>query len=296
MVRPTIRILAMTAAFLLPSFAHADPVLSPGFGDIMSQSIGRPADDAIGAAPPSLEDLQVIPEPAAELGEVKEDGNPELRNEGLSDAAMSFGARGGLAARTYQIRRSLLDKSAYLDSIYDFKRLLITAPSGLLIEPPIIAEEEDAMLIEKGGQTAAVADRIYNINVDAKIVSSPRNWRAYLERDWGDVIPPPAILYPANEAEKQAWLKTLKKGWDEGTKQANEVFQADLDRLNADFRGMIRYRMLLAQGVVSAPFTLQTDRGVTGGGKEMRVGDRALQITGPSQLQPRPYEWQPASR
>jgi defect-in-organelle-trafficking protein DotC len=190
----------------------------------------------------------------------------------------------------------LQEKQDYLDRIYDFKRLLVPAPSGLMIEPPVISEAEDAMIIEDKGQTAAVADRIYNISVDAKIVAAPRNWRAYLERDWGDIAPPPSILYPSNEEEKIAWIEAVRKGWNEGVSQADEVFQADLDRLNSDFNGMVRYRMLLAQGIVSAPYTLQTDRGVTGGGREMRVGDRALEITGPSQLQTQAYEWRPASR
>lgn len=245
--------------------------------------------------PPTYADLQSIPEVSSKKKK-EEDANPEVRDQGLREAAMSYGARGGLAARTWEIRQTLKDKEAYLDRIYDFKRLLITAPSGLMIEPPVISEGEDAMLIESGGQTAAVADKIYNINVDAKIVAAPRNWHAYLERDWGDVTPPPAILYPTTPAEKKLWLDALRKGWDEGITQANDVFQADLDRLNADFRGMIRYRMLLAQGIVSPPYTLQIDRGVTGGGKEMRVGDRALQITGPSELQTGAYQWQPASR
>lgn len=278
--------LAFIAVFAaMPAFAESGT--QPTFGDVMNQSVGK--------APPTLDDLMIIPAPDASDVKATEE-NSEVRQQGLKEAALSYGARGGLASRSYEIRKTLFEKEAYLDRIYDFKRLLITAPSGLLIEPPVISEAQDAMLIEGDGQTAAVADTIYNINVDAKIVAAPRNWRAYLERDWGDVAPPPAILYPANDAEKTAWLAALRKGWDEGVKQADEVFQADLDRLNADFRGMIRYRMLLAQGIVTAPYTLQTDRGVTGGGKEMRVGDRALQITGPSELQTGAYEWQPASR
>ena len=47
---------------------------------------------------------------------------------------------------------------------------------------------------------------------------------------------------------------------------------------------------------MSAPYAMQVDRGVTGGGDEMRVGDRAVKITGPSQLMTEAYEWQPASR
>lgn len=47
---------------------------------------------------------------------------------------------------------------------FDFTRLLIAAPSGLLIEPPIVSEGQRAVLVNGGGQEAAVADRVYRIN------------------------------------------------------------------------------------------------------------------------------------
>jgi defect-in-organelle-trafficking protein DotC len=220
----------------------------------------------------------------------------DIRMDALKEAASSYGARGGLAHRTEEIRKTMEQQAAALDRIYDFKRLLIPAPSGLLIEPPIISEGENATLIEAGGQTAAVADRIFNINRNARIVSTPRNWRAYLEREWGEVKMPPQILLPRTNEERKVWVEYLTKGWNEGIEQANEIFQADLDKLVADYSGMIRYRKLLSQGVVSAPYALQVDRGVTGGGDEMRVGDRAVTITGPSQLMTEAFEWQPVSR
>ena len=234
------------------------------------------------------------PDPVADLAETLDE--PQIRVEALKEAALSYGARGGLAKRTSEIRASLAQRESNMDRIYDFKRLLIPAPSGLLIEPPIITEGEDATLIETGGQLAAVADKIYNINRNARIVSSPRNWRAYLEREWGVVQLPPQVLLPRTDDERAAWAKNMAIGWEEGVKQADEIFQADLNKLNADYTGMIRYRKLLAQGIVSAPYALQIDRGVTGGGEEMRVGDRAVQITGPSQLQTGAFEWQPVPR
>lgn len=247
--------------------------------------------------PPSL--AQIIQEtsytdPVDEIEEMLE--TPQIRTEALKEAALSYGARAGLAKRTWEIRRSLNQREANMDRIYDFKRLLIPAPSGLLIEPPIITEGEDATLIESGGQVAAVADRIFNINRNARIVSTPRNWRAYLEREWGEVKLPPQVLLPRNDEERRAWAKHMTEGWSEGVKQADEIFQADLNKLIADYTGMIRYRKLLAQGIVSAPYALQIERGVTGGGSEMRVGDRAVQITGPSQLQTEAFEWQPVPR
>jgi len=152
------------------------------------------------------------------------------------------------------------------------------------------------MLIDNGGQEAAVSDKIYNIISNAKISSAARNWRIYLEREWGDVDPPPEILRPRDEGEQAVWSDLLTKGWEQGVLQANEIFEEDLNRLTADFRGMVRYRTLLAQGMVSPPYALHVDRGVTGDGNEMRVGDRAVQITGVPELITGTDQWRPANR
>lgn len=220
----------------------------------------------------------------------------EIRLDALREAALSLGARAGLASRTYEIRQTLEARQRYMDKVFDFRQLLIKAPSGLLIEPPIVGETFDNLNIESDGQLAAVSDRILNINRKAKIVSAPRNWRSYLERDWGKIQMPPPILYPKNEEERMEWIKLTSKGWKEGREQADAIFQSDLNRLVSDFNGMVRYRILLSQGVISSPYALEIDRGVTGGGNEMRVGDRAVQITGPSQLNPDAFEWKPADR
>lgn len=219
----------------------------------------------------------------------------DVRNDAMKEAALSYGARGGLNFRTYHIRNEMETRASYMDKVFDFRQLLIPAPSGLLIEPPIISESIDAMIIQKGGLEAAVADRVYNIGRNARIVSTSRTWRAYLERQWGTVSPPPDLLLPENREEQEKWDKWFDEGWEAGVAQADEIFQADLEKLSSDYQGMVRYRTLLAQGMVSPPYALQVDRGVTGGGNEMRVGDRAVSITVP-QLKTGSQEWQPANR
>lgn len=246
--------------------------------------------------PPSRSMLESA-KPSKIIKKSTEEGMPfDIRQNAIKEAALSFGARGGLAWRTFEVRQELENKSAYLDKVFDFTQLLIAAPSGLLIEPPIISEDDKSMIIDAEGQEAAVSDRIYNINVNARIVSAARYWRNYLERDWGEVTPPPDILLPENKEEREIWIDNVRKGWDLGFEQANEIFQDDLHMLTADYQGMVRYRMLLAQGMVSPPYALQVDRGVTGGGDQMRIGDRAIQISGRPQLKPGSDEWQPASR
>lgn len=220
----------------------------------------------------------------------------DIRAEALREAAISYGARGGLAWQTYQIRREMDQRAHYLDKVFDFNQLLIPAPSGLMIEPPIISESENNMLIETDGQQAAVNDRMYNIIMNARIVSAPRLWRNYLEREWDEVQPPPDILRPETDEEREKWREFVTLGWNQGLEQANEIFEEDLNLMLSDFRGMVRYRMLLAQGMISPPYALQVDRGVTGDANEMRIGDRAVQITGKPELITGSDQWQPANQ
>lgn len=277
----------LVLAFVMGSFLA---FAAPGFAMM---------DDDAQPAPPA--ERSVLENPKRQTPAPKEDdengGLPiNIRLDAVKEAAMSYGARGGLAHRTYEIRKQLEAHASYMDKIYDFRRLLIPAPSGLLIEPPVISEDENALIINATGQEAAVADRIYNINKKAKIVSSPRLWRNYMERDWGDVTPPPDILLPENKTEREAWVQGVQAGWEKGVEQADEIYQDDLNQLTADYKGMVQYRMLLVQGMVSPPYAMQVDRGVTGGGDAMRVGDRAIQITGVPELQPESDQWQPANR
>lgn len=245
--------------------------------------------------PPRLEDMMEI-QPIDDNPQDLSNQAPNIRRDAIKNAALSYGARGGLTRRSYEIQEELKSKAYFLDRTYNFNQLLIKGPSGLMIEPPIVSESVDNLLIEGEGQSAAVAEMMLRINKKAKIVPTGRNWRSYLERDWGDVTRPPDLLLPQNSDERKIWRENVRKGWEKGYEQGDDIFESDLNRLVADFEGMVRYRMLLKQNMISAPFALLEDRGVTGGGNEMRVGDRAVQITGPSQLQARPQEWQPASR
>ncbi len=254
-------------------------------------------DTFVSPPPPVLDDLIARTAPDDDEKEARAtDLGLQIRADALREAALSYGARGGLAARTYEIQRRLAEYEASISKAFDFSRLLIPAASGLLVEPPVVSQAQKAVLVSSGGQAAAVADRVYRINRGARIVTAARNWRLYLERDWGRVDPPASILLPKEEFEQEAWTAYVQEGWNEGIKQADEIFESDIDRMTNDFSGMIRYRELLAQGMISPPYTLADDRGITGGGKEMRVGDRGVTITGQSALISRSTSWTPADR
>lgn len=292
-------LVALLALVAAPRAACAlDPsnILNLGQGGDVLSTQDFSSEETSSPPPPGLRELQQMAlENEDETFDVHNLGL-QIRTDATREAALSFGARGGLAYRTFQIQRRLAEYDNSLSKAFDFSRLLIAAPSGLLIEPPIVSEAQQAVIVSAGGQAAAVADRIYRINQVARIVTAPRNWRLYLERDWGKVDPPATILLPKSDEEKETWVTYVEQGWDHGLRQAEEIFEYDIDRLTNDYVGMIRYRELLAQGMISPPFALADNRGVTGGGREMRIGDRGVTITGQSTLISRSSEWTPTSR
>lgn len=263
-------------------------------GGVEASRLLEPDDDPplTNRVPPTLNEILDLPRGF-------EAGIPpglEIRKDAMREAAISLGARSGLSRRTWEIRQDLARRAEELSRTFDFRHLLIALPSGLLLEPPVVGEAQDALRIANAGRTAAVADRVYNIGKPARIVSAPRTWQSYLERDWGDVKPPPILLLPKTQEERILFQKWVREGWQQGYDQADWILEADLNRLIRDFTGMVRYRKLLAQGIISEPFTIHEDRGVTGGGNEMRVGDRAVHITNPSALEPKVELWSPVDR
>ena len=257
------------------------------------------------AAPLRLKDLQRVEktfgdENATGLtidGDISADQiDLDIRRDAQREAALSFGARGGLAKRSFEIMESLSGYETALDRVFDFRQLLVVAPSGLLIEPPIIREATDALIVIDRGREAAVSDKIYNISKNATITTAPRDWRQYLVQEWGEVKPPPSILWPQTPEEEISWSQWVEEGWAQGVQQSENIFEESLNRLLSDFNGMVRYRTLLAKGLVSSPFALHEDRGVTGGGEELRVGDRAIRITSPSQFNTSSDAWQALDR
>jgi len=260
--------------------------------------------DGVQSAPPDVQALQAVAQYQASIGNtnslsddpVSKEMGLDIRKQAQKEAALSYGARGGLAKRNYQIMERMKGFETVLDRVFDFRALLIKAPSGLLIEPPIIKESRDAIVVTDSGDEAAVADKVFDINKKAKIVTAPRDWRQYLVQSWSQVPPPPRVLWPKNAKEQADWDTWVATGWKAGTEQADQIFEANVNQLTADYNGMVRYKMLLAQDMISAPFVMHDDRGVAGNSSQMRVGDRAIKITGPSQFMTRADLWKPADQ
>lgn len=212
-----------------------------------------------------------------------------MRSEALRDTAIAIGAQGGLAWRAERIDCVLKNKQRHLDRIYEFNSLILNKN----ILPPVLGEGRGAANIANC-ETIRAADAVYRIITPPCFVSAPPTWRQYLWMHYERPEDPVASLLPKNRAEAALWNCFVREGWQKGVDQADRIFEANLNRLNRDYKGMILYHKLYAQNMVSAPFVAQADLGVTGDDREMRVNDRVLRITDTARLNVNSQSWQAA--
>lgn len=215
-------------------------------------------------------------------------GISSIRLQALQETAMSIGAQGGLAWRAKQINCTLDRNSQNLDEVFDFNLMLL--PHNIL--PPVLVEGRGLLDLDDN-QTIRISDRTYQILSQARFVTTAPNWRDYLWQSYETPQIPFGSLLPQNCAEKEVWKTYSALGWAQGITQANQIYGTSLNRLKRDFTGMIRYRVLLSQNMVSAPFVSHVDLGITGSCSDMRINDQVLRITALPCLQTNSRCWHP---
>lgn len=212
-----------------------------------------------------------------------------IREEALKDTAMTVGAQSGLHWRAQQINEMLTKDSKTLDQVFDF--------NGVLLEhnvlPPVLTEARQILNIS-GTDVIRLADRTYEIVSQAKFVTTSPTWRDYLWLNYPQPEVPDKSVLPQTRAEVNLWRKSVAKGWEQGVLQANQIYDENLSRLKRDYTGMMLYRKLHAQNMVSAPFVAKTELGITGDGSNLSINDTVLRITALPTLQPNSKHWKPA--
>lgn len=213
-------------------------------------------------------------------------GVSAIRQESLQEAAMSLGAQAGLAYRAKQINCTLLQHSKELDQVFNFSLMML--PHSVI--PPVLVEGRQTLNLADC-QTIRIADRTYKIICQAHFATTPPTWRTYL---WLNYPCPDQFtggLLPRNNEERKIWCCAAAEGWKQGIIQAEQIYATNLARLKRDFTGMIRYRELLAQHMVSPPYVARTELGVTGSCSDLRINDQVLRITALPCLQVDSRNW-----
>ncbi len=211
-----------------------------------------------------------------------------MRATAVKQAALSLGAQAGLAARSKQLNLTLNQDASNLDRIFNFRALMLDDN----VLPPVLTQGDDP-INEPDPNSLRLADKVYAIVSPPRFVTAPPNWREYLLMNYDAPDKPNSSLWPKGDAERDIWNDALTKGWDAGVKQANEIFSVNLNRLKRDYQGMVLYRILLAQNMVTPPFVAKANLGVTGDANKIRINDQVLRIAATSELVPNAQKWKP---
>jgi defect-in-organelle-trafficking protein DotC len=212
----------------------------------------------------------------------------KIRRAAIQETAGSVGAQAALAWRSKQINDMLLQQSRTLDRIFNFNSLVLAHN----VLPPVLVEGHNTLNLDNN-ETIRLSDRDYQIVFPARFITASPTWRDYLLMNYKKPDDPDTTLLPKNNEEREIWNLYLGKGWQAGLDQSAEIFSVNIGRLHRDFEGMILYRKLYAQKIVSAPFVSQADLGITGGGNNLRINDRVLRITAVSELNANSKTWKP---
>ena len=238
--------------------------------------------------PPDLASLQAFaPAPGPEVPFAA-----EQRGAAVRLAALGFGSRAGLARRAWEIAAMLDRHAARLGAIYRFGELMLSE-GGFTVLPPVVAETRRAFRLERAGTRAASAERVLRIVEPARLVSAAPGWRDWLRRAWLPAEPPAAVLFPRDRREDARWRTLLAEGWAQGRALADDIFAADLDRLNRTFEGVILWHRLRRAGRVTAPGIEIARADVSGHERLMRIGTASAGIASPVRFELDAGRWAP---
>jgi hypothetical protein len=218
-----------------------------------------------------------------------------VRESILRESATLIGARQGLRDKSCAIRAEIELKRSALDRKYRFGDLMM----GRGIFPPVISEARNSVSLE--ATVMRVASRVYHLDEAARVVDVPPTWRDWLYVGLS-TEPCDATLgtslsnqtKPQNAQEETFFRSVLQRGYSQGEKQAADVLEANLARLERAYAGMRRYYDLYARGMVSAPVVItSTDIVKRDDPNTLVVGNTLIRITVPSNFVEATGRWIP---
>lgn len=246
------------------------------------------------AAPPawpqsSLERL--IAAPAARAEPVI----PMVRKTLLAEAAARMGTQAGLADRAKEILRVIGARENSLDQRYRFQQLIIDA--ALL--PPVIVQTHDAVSLDQS--VMRVAKSVYRIIEPPRFVDVAPTWRDWLYLGLAGQEPPEASLdpeiAPKDAPERAFWEARLRAAYEQGVRQANLIFDANLATLDRAYDGMRTYFDLYARRMISAPvLSSTTDVATRDDENTLAVGSTIFRVVVNPRFEDAPKAWEPLGK
>ena len=216
-----------------------------------------------------------------ETGDKIKSQTEKLRPRVLRRTARTLALQKAVQWRYGRIQELLKEHDSELDHIFDFSPLMLR---GGKVLPPVIAEAGAGYRVESDTQ-ASSTDRTFRIVQEARMVSTPPSWRDYLFRDYSSFEKEDVGVIPQNAKEREIWKEAAIKGWQMGLRQARRLYRNNLSELVRDYKGILKFRILAEQNMVSIPVVAEGELGIEVQGKRLSVDRKVFRITQPSSFQ-----------
>ena len=266
------------------------------FGPAGAEQTDVPAYSGLFPVPEEMKDQDGYLDGLLQIAPVDEKDNESsdedsLRMQALRTSAIEYGSDAGFYWQAHQFDQYLKHHEKNLDLIYDFSPLMIRDDGGRLLQPAVISESVKVARVSDNGQAIRTVAHHYRVLQPTRFALQPPTWRDYLPI----YAKPPEkrLMVKPKKKELQEWRRFVIEGFRAGVTQADLTIRSNMAMLARDRAGMVRYHILLQQGLVDPPTIDSAYHGVTGGGTEMAIEDRVLTIRMPASLNPNTSDWEP---
>jgi defect-in-organelle-trafficking protein DotC len=209
----------------------------------------------------------------------------------INESGMRIGAQAGMISRAKEIVARIERRSADLDRIFAFQPLI--SSDGFL--PPVVVQSSQKFETLNSAQRVEFAGVTYKIITPARFVRVAPTWRDYLFAGINDkrlsVDPLPQAIKPSTPEEKSEWEKAVRNGWNVGTKQADQIFMENMNRLKRDYMGMLRYLSMSNAKMIKGPVVSKTAESVKITNDEIAIGVGANEISMPAIMEKDQGAW-----
>lgn len=238
-------------------------------------------------APPSLNQI-LSGMPSSPEGS----GIPPIRFNAIRETAITYGSQAGLARKNHENLKSLELSAQKLDVIFNFQALVVEGN----VVPPVLTELTE-VYDQASDDLLRVIGKVYRIDQQARFSYTPPTWRSYMIREYGFDQNQIANVAPKTDEELKIWKAAVAEGFKLGEQLADENLKENFARLQKDFKGMILYHRMLADGMVTRPFVASSNLGVTRAADgSMHVGEVVLRITANPDFIDAPGNWQSGAK
>lgn len=216
-------------------------------------------------------------------GERESEIEEDMVAKAVRSAGRRLGATAGFRQQADHLYLGIEAYEQYLTEIFDFGELML--PEGIV--PPVLAQTEDYISFDQtnGRETKEIRAQVLTTVSDATFANSGGpHWRDYLRLTQPPLDKPHPELQSEINANRAAWQRGVKEGYDKGIEQANQAFDIAINQLSRDYSGMQLFRLLWVAGQVEAPEIVEQTQDIVGGGRgnsEMSIGVRRVVISEP---------------